>query len=347
MHTIEKNTAQLLLDDYHSIDDLKQRILTSSYATVDPLKPTLRFRGTVIDARDGLERIVITGWQRNVSRLRKMDVSLPTIITLVLDKNRHIREIELDESFKGSKGLMCSHRYLNRNLKTQVRGQVFDGSFLGAIKQEKTHCSHLFEVLSGMYSFYRMAENRGFAGLRPRGFMYEEEAIDSYTKDGTIHSLGTHMVKGLAPVCFRLSLHDIMGKVGFAGGGALRLEEGVAAVFRLNGEKVLKGMISINNQNCGHPDLLKFLLQCIAKVKDKLCPAKGIRMFNTNLYPRAYIGMLIQAVAIRLFNNNYNYIMHALTALQRFDEVPLCVGALTDQAEADQYFPGFDFTELI
>jgi hypothetical protein len=94
-------------------------------------------------------------------------------------------------------------------------------------------------------------------------------------------------------------------------------------------------------------DLSKFLFKCIQQLKQQLCPEQKIRIFNTNLYPQAYIGMLIQSIAIRLFNNNYNYIMHALTALQRSGNRPLCVGAITNQDEAKQYFPKYSFADLV
>ena len=37
----------------------------------------------------------------------------------------------------------------------------------------------------------------------------------------------------------------------------------------------------------------------------------------------------------------------AITALQRAGDRPLCVGALNNQEEADRWFPGFSFSELV
>jgi hypothetical protein len=343
----DNKTAHLLIGNNESIDDMKRAICDSEYTALDLDKPTLRFRGTLIDARRGFDHLKITGWQRNIARLRKLDVSLPTIITMTLSGDGIIEDIDFDRSFKGSKGLMCCWSYLNRNLKSQLPGHAFDSSFINLVKQEKMHCAHLFEVLSGIYSYYRILKENNFEDINPRQYACEEEAIDSYVDEGSLHSVGKHVFQEKPSVDYRLTLHDIIGNVGFTNKGTLEMRNGVEASFALNGKQVLNEMVSINSRDTGHTDLAAFLLRCIGAIKKEVCPEKQLRMFNTNLYPRAYIGMLVQSVAIRLFNNNYNYIMHALTALQRSANAPLCVGAISDQDEADRHFPGFSFSELV
>ena len=320
MQDIDNKTAHLLLDNYESIDNIKDMILGSPFIVMDTKAPACRFRGTLADVRQGFNHIKIMGWQRNVSRLRKMDVSLPTIVTLTLNDKEIIEDIELDNSFKGSKGLMCSHKYLNRNLKS---------------------------TFSGIYSYYQILKSRHFKDIYPYHYSYEEEAIDSYVEDGTLHSLGIHLFNTDKPVRFRLTLHDIINNISFNTHGILEIQGGVRAGFFINEKHILSEVISIYNRNNERMDLSKFLFSCIKQLKLKLCLAKNIRMFNTNLYPRAYIGMLIQSVAIRLFNNNYNYIMHALTSLQRINNTPLCIGAIIDKEEAKTCFPGFSFSDLI
>jgi hypothetical protein len=347
LHDIDHKKARLLIYNYESIDDMKNKILDSPAMMMDKNAPTCRFRGTVVDGRNGFEHIRITGWQRNVSRLRGMDVSLPTIITLRLDGNDLIEDIELDSSFKGSKGLMCCRTYLNRNLKSELQGHVFDSSIINKSKVRKTYCFHIFEVLSGIYSYYQTLKSNDFKDIYPQHYAYEEEAIDSYSENNTIYSAGVHLVKGRIPVRFRLTLHNIINNVSFDNNGILKMDEAVWADFILNEKHVLSEPVSIHSMNGGVMDISKFLFQCIKQLKQWMCPGNNIRLFNTNLYPGAYIGMLIQSVAIRLFNNNYHYIMHALTSLQRSGNAPLCVGAVIDWEEAHTHFPGFDFSELI
>ncbi len=338
---VEDKQAQLLINSYDNIEQLTSRILESNYTAADPLVPALRFRGTVVQAGERGTGCKITGWQRNVSRLRKMDVSLPTIITMDVDSDQRIENIELDPGFAGSKGLICSHTYLNRRLKTLLQGRVLDNSFIHRVKQENTHCAHLFEVLSGLYSYYTMLKANGFMDLHARGYAYEEEVIDSYADDGSLNSLGTHVCMGREPLRYKTSLQNILKKVGFTKNGALTITKGIETDFSLNGISSVHGVV---NDFTG---LSGFLLRCLGKVRRQILPGTYVRMFNSNLYPGAYLGMLVQAVAIRLFNDNYNYIMHAVTALQRAEGRPLCVGALGDQEEADRWFPGFSFSELV
>jgi hypothetical protein len=345
--TMEKKSARLLIANYDSIDDIKRKILDSQYTAFDLDKPTLRFRGTIVDARCGMENIRIIAWQRNVARLRKMDVSLPTIVFITLGRNRSIESIELDPSFAGSKGLMCCFTYLNRNLKSRLVNQPFDGAFLKLAKQEKLHCAHLFEVLSCAYSFFRILEENDFNDLKARGYAYEEEVIDSYAEKATLHSVGRHAIGNKLEFDYRLDLADIISGVRFAKSGALETARAVEASFSINDKQVLSDPVSVNSAGSHDTDLSAFLIRCIGALRKEMFPAKQTKMLNTNLYPRAYIGMLVQSVAIRLFNSNYNYIMHALTALQRTNNAPLCAGALADQEEADKFFPGYSFSELV
>ncbi|HEX3043814.1 MAG TPA: hypothetical protein VHY08_03590 [Bacillota bacterium] len=348
----DKKAAQLLINNYEDIGRLNKMILEAPYQAQDLDTPVCRFRGSLVDSSGGSNRIKLVGWQRNIARMRKMDVSLPTIITLTVNDGV-IEDINLDASFKGSKGLMCSWKYLNRNLKSLFEGQVFDPSFIQKAKLESTHCFHLFEVLGGLYSYYQILQADDFREIAPdhracmREIAYEEEAIDSYVENGTIHSLGTQLLKGKAPLHFELILHQILHQVSYEKNGKVKTEQGIQADFLLNDLVVLTETITLNNPIPGSIDLSHFLFRCIRQLKQRLCPNQNGQIYNTNLYPQAYIGMLIQSLAIRLFNNNYNYIMHALTALQRSDTRPLCVGAIKDQNEANQYFPGYSFAELI
>ncbi len=346
MATDTEKKTHLLINDYRSIDNFRKAILDAQYRAIDQDTPACRFRGTLIDLRNGFDDIRITGWQRNISRLRKMDVSLPTIITMKLD-NGIIKDIELDRSFMGSKGLVCSRKYLDMNIKSKIEGRGLDAGFIQDMKLEKTHCFHIFEVLSGIYTYFNILKENNFRESEPDKYAYEEEAIDSYNENGTLHSLGVQFLKGRAPLKYELILHDILNKIRFDKSGVLKTEQGVVADFSINGTFVLNGSICINNRIPEAMDLSKFLFKCIRNLKDVLYPETSIKIFNTNLYPQAYIGMLIQSLAIRSFNNNYNYIMHALTALQRAGGMPLCVGSLTDQSEADRCFPGYDFADLV
>lgn len=344
---MEKKNAGLLIGEYDAVDDLRKKVLDSPAVTMDRTSPTCRYRGTVVDLREGEARPRITGWQRNVGRIGGMDVSLPAVITVALNEKHRIESVELDDSFRGSKGLMCSRNHLNRRLQRELTGHVFDGTIINKAKVRNTHCFHVFEVLSGMYSCDTLMKKNGYEVCRPESFAFEEEVIDSVIDGDTLCSEGVYLLKNKPPVRYRLVLHDIMKNVGFSAGGILKTSGGIGADFSLNGTLIESGTVSVNNQETGHVDIGRFLFMCISHMKRFFCIGPRHRLFNTNLYPGAYIGMLVQSIAIRLFNDNYRYIMHVLTALQRNDEVPLCIGSVLDQKEASVYFPGFDTGDLI
>ena len=59
-----------------------------------------------------------------MAEVQNYDVVLPTIISIKLDNNSVLRQIELDECFKGSQGIPCSYKFLNRRLQ-QYKNKSF------------------------------------------------------------------------------------------------------------------------------------------------------------------------------------------------------------------------------
>ena len=94
-------------------------------------------------------------------------------------------------------------------------------------------------------------------------------------------------------------------------------------------------------------DFLKFILTCINNLKSHMGVDRKVRFLNTNLLPGALVGLIVQAIAMQTFKNNYNYVMHVLTALQRPDNIPKCLGAIKNKMEAETYFKGYDFENLL
>lgn len=54
----------------------------------------------------------------------------------------------------------------------------------------------------------------------------------------------------------------------------------------------------------------------------------------------------MQAIGIRSFSNNFNYIQYIMTAMQRPRRLPGCIGAILNEEEAAQHFEGFDLSYL-
>jgi hypothetical protein len=337
-------TPNLLINDYETIDNIVERINAARVYPLDKVMPTCRFRGTVVKKlNNGI--VQITGWQRNFARLRKMDVSLPTIITILLgyDSKQNsfiVNEIELDNSFKGSKGILCSATYLDRNVKKQLIGQTFDKKLLKKVKLNSMHCFHLVEVITGMIS-YVSAVREEIICADKESHIFEEEVTDYWSEDeDTAYGCGLHIVKGKEPVSYQLTFPELFSRVRFGRDGDINCNA-LESQFTINGEQIRNDEISLGKEGISNVKLAKMLLGCVWSVQHALQLGLKEPMRCSNLYPSAYLGILTQALSIRHFSNNYHYIMHALTALQRQNGMPLCVGASSGSHEIKVHFPDF------
>lgn len=326
---------RLLIKQHRDPADLKKRIVSNRVRPLDPRLPICRFRGTAVFP-DG----TLIGWQRNISRLRKMDVSLPTIITLTLGEDDIIADIDLDSGFKGSKGLMCSQPYLNRTMKRHLVGARLDETLFSKIRQRHLHCFHLVEVLQGLASFYLATQPEKRTG----NLCYEQETIDCYGSGHDLVGQGRQDINGEKELHYTLHFKDILQKIAFDNTGMLSKVDDIDSDFYLDGERVLSQTVNLKDR---FQLMLDFMLACIDQVKTVASPDTAVPFHNTNLFPPAILSMLIQASSMHLFNNNYNYVMHVLSALQRRNGAPACVGAIRDEAEAKQYFPDYRFGDIV
>jgi hypothetical protein len=338
-------TPSLLIGSYDGSENMPHKILSGICNPLDTDLPTCRYRGTYIrvDTNDA-RRMTITAWQRNFARLRKLDVSLPTIITIVAENdpamNRWtILSADLHESFKGSKGIMCSRAYLDRTIKERLVGLPFDSTLMNFARLDNFHCYHIVEVLKGSCGYF-LSLQLPQASISPGSFFYEEEIIDCKLVDeSTLLACGYQIIKAKIPFSYQLTFHGLLDKIAFGKDGSLKFNHNLRCDFRLQNETLLNETISAGTGNGVYSGLQKTLLRCIACIQEYLGTARTGRMYYTNLYPPAFIGLLSQAMAMRHFNSNYHYIMHVLTSLQRDNDKPLCIGSVKNVQEMKHYFP--------
>ncbi len=306
--------------------------------------PISRFRGTVIDfsGRDN-GCTVITGWQRNVSRIRMMDVSLPTIITLKIDRKGVISSVELDPSFKGSRGLICSQIYLDARLKQLLTGRVLDLHFINYCRMKHLHCFHLLEVLAGIYSFYNMTLEKG----SHNGSAMEEEVLDSYVINKDLNVGGICQNSDGSKTVYSLVFKDVLSRAGFNKAGELSRFDQVESIFSINDKQIFVKILNLEKKEAPYSQLFDFLFKCSLSIKSSLWPDTQVPYLNTNLFPQVGFSLLVQALAIHLFKNSYPYVMHVLRALQRIGNRPICIGGITDEKDAQRYFPEFRFADVL
>ncbi len=335
--------SSLLIGCHSNLADIKKNVLFNHFKPLESEVPTCRFRGTHIDTlHEDKGLLKVTGWQRNVARLRKMDVSLPTIISLDIDPNENtIKYIELDGSFKGSKGLLCSWKYLDYKLKQVLMGLKMDKLLLNNIKVEKVHCFHLMEVIGGVYTAYHLYKSGRFNKQGEIGNFFEEEVTDCYIEENTIVLSGVISINGAFKLNYWVRLNNVMEEICFSKDGFLEIKEPVTMEFIIDGALAICDSVVIKGRTNGYRNLQSFILKCVNILKSKIIDDIKIRYLNTNLYPSAFVGLLCQGISMRKFKNNYNYVMHVLDSLQRPGGIPLCIGGIKSRDEALEKFPGF------
>jgi hypothetical protein len=342
---------RLLIGSYDSIGDIREQIRTSRLMPLDTSKPASRCRGTVIQGPQENGAVTLIGWQRNTARLQKMDVSLPAIVTVQVrrvpcENVYRIISVELDKCFRGSKGLLCCGSYLDKTMKKELVGQAFDASLLKKTKLNAMHCFHLVEILHAMVSYFGTVTG-DLSESGAKALHFEEENTD-YMEDDRKRSCccGNHLVSGREAISYRLVIADLFEKVRFSQEGVMTCRGTLDFDFFLGDQRAVTGKIVIPESGSMERGFQKMLLECIRALQTALAVDHKEKIRFTNLYPMALIGLLTQTLAIRHFSNNYHYIMHALTGLQRRDGIPLCIGASMNMNEVKRHFPGFSSDDL-
>ena len=102
MKMINYRTPELLIGNYENFNNINEfidKIVFSDYSCINDDIPICRYRGTFIEPIKN-NKFNIVAWQRNIARIKRMDVSLPTIINITLSDTGTIEYINLEPSFK-------------------------------------------------------------------------------------------------------------------------------------------------------------------------------------------------------------------------------------------------------
>lgn len=318
------------------INHVKNNLFTSLDKTV----PVCRFRGTYINkSKEGYE---IVGWQRNVSRLQKMDVSLPTIISINLDENFIVKKIELDRSFAGSKGLLCNQRYLNENINEKLIGMKIDSDFFNNIQVEKLHCFHITEVMGGVISCLQIMNERNL------DYVFEEEVLDGISDGNDLYIAGLQKFSFLdQTVNYTIKFTNALKCVKFSGNGTIACNESFDAIFYSDGKEIIKEAFFGKDEKRLCLKIKSFSLTAVNNIKQLFTSDKGNSFMCSNIFPQAFIGLFVQLISMKLYDNNYNYVLHCLNAIQRYGGVPRCIGAIDSYEDAAKHFPKYNLSYIM
>jgi hypothetical protein len=328
-----------LFDNHLPLKSVKTQVIKAPYGAFGKTMTTARFRGIkIVKSAAGYE--VVT-WQRNIARMQKMDVSLPTVITLSLDEELKVKALTLDESFAGSQGISCCQKYLQKMMRQSLEGKRLVPANKELITLERLHCLHTHEVLLGALTFLEYFKERNLPECG------EVETGQAVPDGDELRILDYQQYSDGLSISWEIILYDYQKKIQFGRDGAVKRISDLALSFS----------ISINNgKACSLTDridaedktvivaLSRFALKCWKSLNEQIGSKR--RLYNNNILPVSIVGLIIQSIGIVLFSNNYNYIQHLLAALQRRGDKPLCVGIAKDLAEIQDYFPQFTMEDL-
>ena len=337
-----KTDKNLFLIQHHSpVNEMPDLIVDASYNSLDTVFFSSRFRGTKIIKNDSVFKIV--AWQRNVARLQKMDVSLPTIVTLTMNEKRVIQDVILHNSFAGSQGLCCSYSYLQRRLDKMLKGNAFTFKNLKLMTAKNLQCFHLQEVLQGALSFLEQC------GSGNQLEVDEVETITVIEQADNIKFVNIHEYSTGIFIQWELTFFDYKNRFQFGKNGELKNINDLKVSFLSKSpdtdEVFFCETIHAETNIQAIFSLLEVTKLCWQKIIKQM-NLKPTAFYNTNSVPSSLIGLIIQILGTIIFSNNYNYFQHILGALQRHKGIPLCIGIMKDFEEAQIYFPDFNQNDL-
>lgn len=334
---------KFIVNSYEEQERIRKKVLYGSYSSTDKVVPMLRDRGTLVErGEDGSVRIM--GWQKDITRMRKQDVALSFIVYATVDKDGVIQDISLDPSFNGGKGLLCSRTYLEQILKKQLQGQQFEPRIASKFRLSIFKCFHVHEIMNSIYSSYFLFKGNYVGNGK---CFHEEDLIDFYADEGNLYGTAVQQYMGSKPTRFVLVFYDMFNHVTFDEEGYMWIKGNVKAEFYLNDELKVEDELYQSEKDHIFMRVQKFVFKCLTELQKELAPDYKKKLMNTNLYSSAIIGLIMQAVGIRAFSDNFNYIQYIMTAMQRPGRKPGCIGSILTEEEAENYFDGFDLNNLV
>lgn len=282
----------------------------------------------------------IIAWQCNMAEVQNYDVVLPTIISIKLDNNSVLRQIELDECFKGSQGIPCSYKFLNRRLQ-----QYNNKSFLLENKELSnslnTGCRHTFELLYGACAFYEYCKKNSCDDA------WVSETTTAYKKEESIIAIDRISVNG-EESRVHINISNYRNNIQYNQQGAIYKCEGLN-ISGIGYDNCLEQRFDVKEIIAN--DVNEFRLK-VMKILSKywLYSGKAIninsKFYFSQMWPPTLFGILNQMFALSIYSNSYSYFQHCIRGLQKDDISCACIGVCEDINECKKYFSDFSIEDL-
>lgn len=280
-------------------------------------------------------------WQCNMADVQSYDIKLPTIIHIYINSKNVIEQISLSNCFKGSQGIPCSWKYLNRRLQLFIgRNFVIDEEL---IKDSlSTGCSHTFELLYGACAFGEWCEQRGIKSS------YLSEVTSAYESQNGIVAIDRITIGGKESVT-KIEISDFKENIHYNRQGSIdKCSNMTIQGWDLNGNSNIQisdvKEISANSKDEFRIKIMKVLSKYWMNSGKYIGIEK--KFYFSQLCPTSLYGILSQMFAKTVFGNSYSYFQHCIRGLQKNDKSCACIGVCTDVDECLKYFPDFEINDL-
>ncbi len=288
------------------------------------------------------DRLEIVAWQCNMAGMKTTDLKLPTVLRFLLDGQGVVLEAELMENFKGSQGLPCSQPYLNRILKSRLVGMSFAADDTVLRHETILHCRHLFELTAAAITFYRYCRSN----LDQKNTL--SDLTRAYPTDAGIQIKDDYHINDTS-LTLEQQLLFSPSELSLQATGEICYVKHMTLNTTIHSQS--EAPVSICNEISdvsGNTNIVMSMMKLFSYPWQALGRKLGVRRnyYFTNLVPSSVYGVLVQAIALMIFPDNYNYFQHALAGLQRSQDRPLCVGMALNQAELREFYPEFREEDL-
>lgn len=283
----------------------------------------------------------ILAWQCNMADILNYDIKLPTIIQIWLDQQNRIEKIQLHKSFKGSQGIPCSYKYLNRKLQ-EICGILFR-SDEAIIKDEvKTACRHTYELLVGACTLFEWCEEQGETDI------CYSEATAAYEDNGRIFAID-HTRLGEKTITTKIEVCGYKGNLQYNRYGAItackNMEFEAWAIDETREEKIA----DIKTIEASSTEEFKIkIMKIFSKYWLSASKRLGVRrrFYFSQIWPTTFFGIMSQMFAFSVFSNSYSYFQHCIRGLQKNETSCACIGVCENLEECTKYFSDFKLEDL-
>lgn len=278
----------------------------------------------------------IIAWQCNMANISNADVKLPTIITIHLDAAGVIRQIELNDFFKGSQGIPCSQKYLNRKLKELFLNSKLSSEEPLLYNQFATCCRHTYELMIASCTFREWCIQNG------KRVAFVSEVTAAYQMNEKIIAIDRISLNGKESMG-KIEVNNYKGNIHYEQNGAIGGCKNIIIKtylkkkqhFVCNEDEDVK-KINANSKNEFCTKLMKRISKCWLRMGRIL--DVDSKFYFSQIWPPTFLGIITQMLGLVMFGNSYSYFQHVISGLQTNEGKYLCIGVVEDIQKAIEFF---------